>query len=116
MTNPLKTKSKLGEGRMKDIKFKSMLKDLKEACYVGEDGNMATICKTKRGAWIKFRQQVGEDCGEYEASEIKMEDIDESVAHLAAPEEIEENDEYAWYVGKNIKSQPSVKCWYYCVN
>lgn len=97
-------------------KEKSMIEDLKDACYVGEDGAMATQCKTKRGAWIKFRKQVREDCGEYEASEIKLDDIIKAWAHVATKEEFEEwGGECEWFVnfGEKKEGVRNFPVWYY---
>ena len=65
------------------------MEELKTPQYIGEEGDMAVNCKTKRGAWLKFRKQTRDDVGDYEANEIEIDDIREGYVHLPTDEEIE---------------------------
>jgi len=56
--------------------IKEAMEELKTPQYIGEEGDMAVNCKTQLGAFIKFKQQVREDCGESsEVEEMTMDNI-----------------------------------------
>lgn len=58
------------------MEIKQAMKELKTAQYLGEEGDMAVNCKTKLGAFRKFKQQVREDCGESsELEDMTMDNI-----------------------------------------
>ena len=57
------------------LKIKEVLKELKDAQYVGEDGGMVVICPTRLGALRKFRKLMRQDVGDYEASELSIDEI-----------------------------------------
>ncbi len=94
-------------------KLDNIKKMLKKPCYIGEDGAMATICKTKRGAWVKFRKQVRSDCGDYEANEVDINDIVVGHARIPTKDDIDTwGDESEFFVGSG-KTLNSIECWFY---
>lgn len=87
-----------------------------EAQYVGEDGGMVTNCKTKIGAWRRFRKLTREQVGDEEAKEIKMEDIMTAYFHLALETSKEQResmniDDDGWYI--DSRSPSPVQVWFY---
>lgn len=94
---------------------KLIKRDLQEAVWIGEDGDMAIDGRfSKRYAWIQFRKLMREDVGEPEASEIEIADVDRGWFKLPTPEDIEEDGEnHDWYVHYRIKSKYPV--WVYKV-
>jgi hypothetical protein len=94
--------------------IKEALKELKEAQYIGEDGNMAVNTPTKRGAWIKFRQRWREDIGDHEAQELTEEYIGTAWLHLVSelPKDEQERFEDAeWYV--DYRNPSPYEVWVY---
>ena len=45
--------------------IKEAMEELKTPQYIGEEGDMAVNCKTKRGAWLKFRKQTRDDVSQF---------------------------------------------------
>jgi hypothetical protein len=81
--------------------IKQAMEELKTVCYLGEDGDMAVNCKTKLGAYRKFRQQMREDCGECsELEEMTIENVGYGYVKLATDEDKERfgDSEVEWYV------------------
>jgi len=106
---------------MKNEKYykllKEALKDIKsEAQYVGEDGGMVTNCKTKIGAWRRFRKLTKETVGEEEAKEININDIGIAYLHLAEETTNEQREQMmidndGWYI--DVRSISPIIVWYY---
>lgn len=77
-------------------------KDLrKEAEYIGEDGDMVCQATTERGALIKFKRRIREDCGDLDAEEVEMQYV--GVGWLRLPHSVEEENQgddppVAWLV------------------
>jgi len=96
---------------------KQYLKELaKEASYLGEDCEMMTVaCKTKIGAWRKFRQLVRGDAGELEAEEIKLEDVGIGWFRLPTIKDKEEyGEDTEWFVSFKEESPHQVWVYSYC--
>jgi|EndMetStandDraft_8_1072994.scaffolds.fasta_scaffold495638_1 hypothetical protein len=90
-------------------RVKAMLSDLKDAQWLGEDCNAAACsAKTQRGAWIKIRALFRADIGDYEAEEIKLDDIVPAWARLATEEDRKEegieHNNCDWYVMYEMQS------------
>lgn len=83
--------------------IKEVMEELKTPQYLGEEGDMAVNCKTMRGAWLKFRRQVREDCGETEAEEILEDNVGIGWVFLATEKE-KEYEEMEYYVSYLKKS------------
>ena len=84
--------------------IKEAKKELAEAQWIGEDGNMACISSTPKGALRKFKRRTHEDVGLFEADELTIENVGLGWLHLASElteAEKEKNSELAeceWYV------------------
>ena len=87
----------------KDKTKSIMLHDLHEAQWIGEDGAMACVSSSARGAFIKFKRLMRQDVGDLEAEEMKIEDVGVGWFYLPTEEEKKqiadgEIEEYEWYV------------------
>ena len=69
------------------MNLKQAIKELNSVGWIGEDGDMAIACKTKVGAWKRMRAITRDDCGDYEASEIKIDKIGIGWLHISTPED-----------------------------
>ena len=87
----------------------------KEACWIGEDGDMAVSCPTKIGAWRKFRALERETNGEWgNAEDIKLEDIGIGSLRLPTEEELKEDGEdYDWLITWSGKEKTPYQVWVY---
>lgn len=66
-------------------KLKAIVKELRsEAVWIGEDGDAACVAKTKEAALRKFKALMRGDVGDWEAKEMKLEDI--GIGWLFLPE------------------------------
>lgn len=93
--------------------------ELNEAIWVGEDGNAAAFCKTKLGAFRKFKKLMREDCGEIEASEMKIEDVEIGWLHYCGNLSVDvklakglESDT-EWYVSWSVDEKSPYEVWIY---
>ena len=91
------------------ITLKQAIKEIKGVQYIGEDGNMAVICKDEVIACKKFNKKWKEDSGE-EAINIEPQDIGIGFLHLATDEDRERfhDDEVEWYIDYHKKSPNQV--------
>lgn len=64
--------------------------DLKQVQCIGEDGDMAVNCKTKLGAFRKFKAFVKETCGEEDAGEMTIDNVGIGSLHLTTPKDRED--------------------------
>lgn len=90
-------------------KIRAAKEILRGACWIGEDGDSACISKSKVGAWIKLRRLTRDDVGEYEASEIKIEDVGIGFLHLSDEDETDEwGEPTEWHISYSVPSPHSV--------
>jgi phosphoribosylaminoimidazole (AIR) synthetase len=97
-----------------NMTIQEAMKELKEPQYLGEEGDMAVNCKTKIGAYRKFRQLVREDRGECsELEEMSIENVGIGFVFIATEKEKEElsMEESEYYVSYTKKSPYQV--WVY---
>jgi hypothetical protein len=87
------------------LTLKQAIKELKSVQYIGEDGDMAIICKDEFIACRKFKKKWSEDSGEDEL-EIEPRDITIGFLHLATDEDRERfsDDEVEWYIDYSKES------------
>jgi hypothetical protein len=62
-----------------------MLENLREGCWIGEDGGAACLAQIKRQGLFKIKDLMRRDCGEVEARALKLADIGVGWARLATP-------------------------------
>lgn len=103
--------------------IKEAIKQLRDGCYIGEDGDMAVYCKTELGAWRKFKKRVIEDCGEdeFELMEYSRENIGIGWLFIATDEDRKRfgDDEVDWYIDYENMSKGNVcgvEVWVYIAN
>lgn len=73
--------------------------ELREAVWIGEDGDMAVFCKTELGAFRKFRKLMKQDVGEQEAEEMDIENVRKGYFELATFEDRAIwGNEYDWFI------------------
>jgi len=94
-------------------KIKQVLKSLRsEATWIGEDGAMACVSKTEQSAFKKFKALMSECVGDYEASELKIDDIGIGWLFLVTNENKDDfESDTEWYVDYVNKSPYEV--WVY---
>lgn len=90
--------------------------ELKNPCYIGEDGAMCVKCPTELGALRKFRKQWINDCGidDEALGEITSETIGVGWLHLVTDSDRrtgEFEDDCEWYISYKEKSPYEV--WVY---
>lgn len=91
-------------------------KELRNAEYVGEDGDMAVNCKTVLGALRKFRARVAEDVGWDESTELNEANIGRGWLHLATDEDRENyGDDAEWYISYKKDAKNDYPVWIYMV-
>lgn len=98
------------------VLIKVMDELMKEAVWVGEDGNMVCNSDSERGAWIKFKRLMKQDVGDLEVASMK-EDGQVGIGWLHRPtaEQLDEwGDEIEWWVSTKKTSPYFV--WFYQVN
>lgn len=95
---------------------KKYLKELKEAAkditgeatYIGEEGAMAVITKTRMGAYRKFLKRLREDMGDADFEmfypEISIEQVGIGWLHLTTEEDKKLMDDCDWYVSYTKES------------
>lgn len=87
--------------------------DLKEAQWVGEDGDAVAHCKTQIGAWKKIRALMRSDVGDIEAEEITLDHIGIGYVHQlhedGTPFTDEDGNE-SWYV--SVRKSPLQIWWF----
>lgn len=94
-----------------------MIAELKSAQWIGEDGNMAVIAKTKLGAWRKIKKEMDEVGAETEDLALDKEwenCMSIAWAYLATDKDRQENEwedaaEVRWYVSYKQSEIDGVK-------
>lgn len=95
-----------------------IMKELRTAEYIGEDGGMVVNCPTLIGAYRKMRQRWIEDCGESDWQDFNedvdlMENIGTAWLHLATKEDQDRfGEDVEWYVSLEKKSNYRVWCYW----
>lgn len=91
-------------------KLREIMKQLRrEAVWIGEDGDMACVSSSERGALSKFRALMRGDVGDWEAKEIKLEDVGVGWLRLPTKRDLAQHgEEYEWYVTYKEKSPHEV--------
>lgn len=93
-------------------KIKEYLKELKQAQWIGEDGEAVCVANSEKGALTKFKRLMRDDVGEVEARDIKLEDVGIGYLLLPTKEELKNGSvdpDWEWYVnwsGKRVSDYP----------
>lgn len=78
--------------------FEKMLKELEVPQWVGEDGACAVIAPNKKTALSLLKGLMRRDVGEYEAKNMKYDEIVIAWSSVATQKDIEEyGDEFEWF-------------------
>lgn len=104
-----------GEDLVKMKKIYADLKRMKEAVFVGEDGNMACAATTARGALIKFRRLYRScDIGEREVQDLLEEHVG-TVPFFLNDKNPEFDTDCEWYVNWSGKESSSFSLYSYLI-
>lgn len=92
-------------------KIKKALEELKQVCYLGDEGDAGIICRTSITALRKFKKKFREDVGPEEyITDMDEGDITTGWLHVCTDEELQEKD-YEWYV--SYEKQSPYEVWVY---
>ena len=112
--HPIVIKITKYEGEDKE-KIEEFYKELAGAEYIGEDGDMVCVAKSKEEAFKKFILKICEDCGVSDADYLDFENI--GIGYLFLADKDDEKNDYDsdWYIDYSGERKSDYEVFVYCV-